>query len=71
MFPEKEGHGGGGEGEEGGRKRRASKHTGRKDVIAGQEWKGVSRKEGGREGRGLVLPGEENTQLYTYVSSIG
>lgn len=22
------------------------------------------------EGKGLVLPGEENTQLYTYVSSI-
>jgi len=62
MCPEEEGHGE--EGKEGERER-ASKHTGRKDVIAGQQWEGGEGEEGGK-GR------EEGLSCHTilYISSI-
>ena len=68
MRPEKEGHGE--EGKEGERER-ASMHTGRKDVIAGQEWEGGSGKKGGggRE-EGLTCQGRKiHNFIHTYLVS--
>ena len=62
MRTEKEGHGE--EGKEGERER-ASKHTGRKDVIAGQQWEGGKGKKGGRGGRrACPARGGKYTTLY-------
>ncbi len=68
MRSEKEGHGRVHEGgtTENGKEAPEEESRNRRTRMGG----GYGERMGIWEGRGLVLPGEENIQLYTYVSSI-